>query len=520
MIVTASQLFCENKRLISYILKSSISESSNKRFCKFMQAQDFLQNYEIKTWRYSSGSLRFLILATLLKFILIFALGQTNLLQAKACDGYFVGRMCQILDTLYVGSEIFAGNNGYVIREYKKTTIGSAEQTILIDETGQEPVFVYPQGYFKPKEFKKDKIKKKRDHRAPNKGHDAKSASNQNIPITSPPDKSSGRDLLVSDQKLPKYNKNVVKGELPKDPIGKVGNKNAVKGELPKGPIGSIKNKEEKNGKLEKDKTLDKPFDMNVDKLSGINEADIEGKKLEAVNSIKKQQKPPEDFTDKAIKKIKNANVINRKPLDDFADEVLEKWQTDKVDLSKEFKIRMVGALTKNGKLDQKLSEFQEMSGDKAVVEVAKRAIESVGDSGWLNYLSRFDVKEVNLTFKQNDSKLSAIVDSVFPNLEKAKTVANGLHALMQTVLLLEKNGVKKLGEDEKTLLKSAKVVSEGNILKINFELPKEIAKKMIDDRLREYQAKKLKEQKDKDQKQAKPNESVGKVDDRTSPDT
>lgn len=483
-----------------------------------MQAQDFLQNYEIKTWRCSPRSLKFLILATLLKFILIFVLGQTNLLQAKACDGYFVGRMCRILDTLYVGSEIFAGNNGYVIREYKKTTIGGVVQTIRVDETGKEPAFVYPQGYFKPKESKKNKLKKNRAHRVLAKDYSAKSASNQNVSIASPPDKSSGNDLLVSEQKLSNYNKNVAKGELLKDSIGKVGNKNVVKGGLPKDPIASIENKEEKNRELEKDKTPDKSFNMNVDKLSGVNETDVEDRKLEAVNSIKKQQDPPEDSTDKAIKTIKNA--INRKPLDDFADEVLEKWQTDKVDLSKEFKIRMVGALTKNGKLDQKLSVFREISGDKAVVEVAKRAIESVGDSGWLNYLSRFDVKEVNLIFKQNDSKLSAIVDSVFPTLEKAKTVANGLHALMQAVLLLEKNGVKKLSEDEKTLLKAAKVASEGNILKINLELPKEIAKKMIDDRLKEYQAKKLKEQKDKDQKQAKPNESVGKAGDRESSDT
>ena len=453
-----------------------------------MEQKDFLQEYEVKNWEFNPRIYRILGLATLLNFLIIFGVAQSNLLRTKACDGPFVGKVCQVLDTIYVGMKLFTGDKGYVVREYDKTSISDADEVIWIDETGKGPAFSYPTGYFKPEESE--------ELLGDENLMDDTVAEVLPTPLPYiPTPRSSGNGLFGRKQRLPKRNRNIVRGDLPDDPLGNIGDDD----------------NDGKNKKLKND---------SPDKLPTLDGTTAKDKKPENKNKDEdkdSKKNPIADTTAKNSKSVDIKDIINRKPLDDFADEVLVKWQEKKVDLSSKFKIEMVGRLTKNGKLDQKRSRFVEASGDPAMVEVAKRAIESVGDSGWLTYLSDYDVKLVNFVFEQTDNKLYAIVDASLPTVEKANTVATGLRGLMQATLLLEKNGVSKLGSDEKILLKAAKVRSDGKVLKINFELPKEIAQKMINEQLKQHQAKKLKKQKDKIQPKGKPNGSAGKVNNNTN---
>ena len=443
-----------------------------------MQEQDFLQGYEIKNFEFSPRVIRFLGLGTLLNFLMIFGLGQTNLLHSKACDGPFVGKVCQVLDMMYVSGKLFSGDNGYVVREYDKTEIGDADEIIWVDETGKGPAFAYPQGFFKPEESE-DLL----GDDALNNNPIAEIMPTPNPIYTPPSNNSSSNNLLGRRQKLPKRNRNVAKDDLPDDPLGNIG-------------VGDEKNKKPKK---------DKPTDSDGTTADNKKPKD-DGK------DIKKN--PLDKTTAKNSKPVGDMDFINKKPLQDFADEVLEKWESKKVDLSSKFRIKMVGALTKDGRLDPKRSKFSEMSGDPAMVELAKRAIESVGDSGWLDYLSRFEVKKADFIFEQDDKRLFAVVDSSLPTLEKANTVATGLRGIIQGALLFHRNGLKKLEPDVVALLNAAKVSSDGKLLRINFELPKEVAQKMINGQLKESQAKKLKDKKDKTtpKPQTKPNGSAEKM--------
>ncbi|MEZ5346523.1 MAG: hypothetical protein R2681_13315 [Pyrinomonadaceae bacterium] len=422
-----------------------------------MQEKEFLQDYEIGRWEFTPRIYKILGLSVVTVAVATMGLARTDLLHAKACDSHYIGQVCQVLDTIYVGSKIFTGDTDYVVKDYNRTSIKDSD-VIWVDQTGEGPKFTYPEGYF----YKEPEL----DPLDPNYSlGDTITPPSNNSPIEIlPPSSNNNSGLLGRKQNLPKRNNNPVSGDLPDSILG------------------------DKTDKDDSEKT-DKPDSNNTADKNKTGD----GKK-----------NPPEDT--KAQNNDPNkVPEINKKPLLDFADEVLVKWETKKVDLSQQFRVKLVGALTENGRLDPKKTKYTEQSGDDGMVEVAKRAIESVGDSGWLEYLGRFDVKTLNMVFAQNDSQLVAVVESDLPNPDKAKVAENGLRGIIQAALLLHNNGIKKLKDDEVVLLKAANISSEGRKLKINFNLAKPAAQQMIDGRLKEYQADKLKK-KDQDDAKPKPN--------------
>ncbi len=446
-----------------------------------MEEQNILESYEIKNWEFNPRIYKILGLSVIINALMIFGLGQSNLLHSRACDGPLVGKVCQVLDTLYVGSKLFSGDQGYVVKDYRQTHIDDAD-VVWVDQTGEEPRFTYPEGYF----YKEDQETEEFPGEDPVTFNGSENPPNimppsNNTPFTISPPPSRGGGLIGKRPVLPKRNKKPVSGDLPPELITRDGD-NAT-------------TKKSKNGSPSK-----------LPKLGGDNKDNTEKKEEPKKN-------PLENNTAKTSKSV-NDIEINKKPLYDFADEILVKWEKKEVDLSKQFLVRMQGEIAKNGRLNRKRSQFVDQKGDEEMINVAKRAIESVGDSGWLDYLSRFDVKKVNMVFAQNDAQLLAAVDSSLPTPEKASSVASGLKSAIQLALFAHNNGVKKLKDDEVTLLKAANISSKGKLLKINFNLPKQIAQSMIDGRLKEYQAKKRKEKGTaKPDPSAKPNGTAEKSD-------
>ena len=436
-----------------------------------MEEKGFLEGYEIGKWEFTPRTYKFLGLSVVLNLLAIFVLGQTNLLHSKACDSHYVSKVCQVLDTIYVGSKVLAGNPDYVVKEYDRTTIDDADEIVWVSQDGAEPQFQYPEGFFYKEEQEAEALN---DFSL---GADKIAPPVDNSPIITPPPprSNSGGGLLGSRPKLPKRNNKPVSGEIPDSIIGD-------------------NNSDKKNESPEKLPNLDGTTAKNDNK-------DPE--------KDPKKENPLDKQTAKNSDPVKDIE-INRKPLDDFADEVLVKWQTKTVDLSQQFKVKLTGELTKNGRLDPARTRYTEQLGNPEMIEVAKRAIESVGDSGWLDYLSRFDVKKMNIVFAQNASQLVAVVDSNLPSPERAQSVASGIRGIIQATLLAHNNGWKKLKDDEVVLLKAASISNKGSALVINFNLEKPIAQKMIDSRLREYQAKKLKE-KNKTEPETKPNGTAKK---------
>jgi hypothetical protein len=177
---------------------------------------------------------------------------------------------------------------------------------------------------------------------------------------------------------------------------------------------------------------------------------------------------------------------INKHPLRDFAQFVNEKVAAKEVDLNDEFLVELEGVLGKDGRFDIKQTKFTKNEGNKQIVDVAKEAIEALGDSGWLGYLRNFGVEKVKVSLSQDKQTFRTTILSEEPTRNRANTIASGFRVLISSVLLMDKTSDRKLGEDEKLLLSSSKVTSEGNNFILKIEIPKVLFQEMVNRKLQE----------------------------------
>jgi hypothetical protein len=109
-----------------------------------MQEQDkeIFQDYEIKNWNLSPRIYKIIGAAAAFHLLTLLVLGQTNLLTTKGCDSPFVSTVCQVLDTVYVGSALFGTDTTFDSRDYVKTELEDADIT-FVDVSGQTPPLKY-----------------------------------------------------------------------------------------------------------------------------------------------------------------------------------------------------------------------------------------------------------------------------------------------------------------------------------------------------------------------------------------
>ena len=178
---------------------------------------------------------------------------------------------------------------------------------------------------------------------------------------------------------------------------------------------------------------------------------------------------------------------INRKPLMDFADEILKRWERDKNDFTKPFLVELEGYLTKEGRLDAKKSRFTRIEGDEEMTEIARQAIEAIGDSGWLGYLKNMGVKKINFIFSQNNAKTFFKLSSEMKSIEKAKTIAIGLRNMNSMIVIAHKQGKRKLKNDEIFFLEGVKIHSQDKKFVMRANYDKSAFHKIINKHLKEY---------------------------------
>src|SRR5258708_1623682 len=172
-----------------------------------LQEGDLFHNYEIKNWVLSPRIYKILALSALGNIIAILIVAQTSLLTMKGCDSPLVGRVCSVLDTVYVGSMLFGTDREYVDAAYDKTELGDADIT-FVDVTGDTPPLSYPDGYFQianPQEYAM--LQQQANNPMPDMA-----GIPPGFPITQP---STGGSLLDTRPVMPKANPNVVDGDLP-----------------------------------------------------------------------------------------------------------------------------------------------------------------------------------------------------------------------------------------------------------------------------------------------------------------
>ncbi len=420
-----------------------------ERIATPLQKGDLFYDYEIRPWDLTPRVYRILAFSAAANILAIAVLSQTSLLTMKGCDSPLVGRFCQVLDTVYVGSKLFSNERDYVDAVYDKTELGDSDIT-FVDVTGETPPLSYPEGYFQlanPEEFALMQ----------QTGFD--SAFDATVPGYSPgmtyTPSTPGNSLLDTQPVMPTPNPSVIQGDLPTfNDNGRVAT----------------------NPRPNRRSRTNRPVVTEPSVLDEDDTAEVDPKPTPTPVA------PP--LTSDAVTAVE----INKKPLTDFADVVVAKWDAKEVDLDKPFTIVLNGVLTHDGKLDREKSKFDvsKQAGDPKMIDVAKAAMEAVGDSGFLTYLRNLDVDKVTVTLVQDDDKITAVVSSLQTTPEKAKTVASGLSFAIMVGKSTAKNP-----SDERTLLDGAKVTADGKSFVLNFVLPKPVAQEMITRKLKEAQAKK-----------------------------
>ncbi len=422
-----------------------------------MQEQELFQSYEVKNWNFSPRLYKILVFSAIFNVFALLIVAQSNLLTTKGCDSPLVGGVCQVLDTLYVGGTVLATDRQMVSEDYEKTELENAE--IVWIPVSEDP-FKYPEGYFglsNPASLVPTEITG--DGTFP-----------QNIPGIPNPTTGGKTDLMNQPQVLPQPNDNAVTN-LPTSPYGF---------DNPTTP--RVKTPRNRTPKNRKNPTLSNTSPNNLDL----------GDKT-ATTDEKDPNKTVKNPTDEKVEEV----VINKKPMKDFASVVKTKFDKKEVDLSQNFKVVAEGVLTKDGKLDittdkktkQPKSRILLKEGNAEMIAVAEQAIAAIGDSGWLGYLRNQGVEKINFTVVQDNDNLQVIITSDFPTPERANTVTSGVGGAISAALLLDKNNMKKLGEDEKVLLTNAKaLVNPANTKQfvLNFVLPKAKALEMMTRKLNE----------------------------------
>ncbi|MCA1625083.1 MAG: hypothetical protein LC778_15040, partial [Acidobacteria bacterium] len=380
----------------------------------------------------------------------------------KGCESPLVSRVCQVLDTIYVGSTLLGADGEFVSRDYQKSELEDADIT-YIDVSGQSPPLTYPEGYFALANPEQQIAAMQ------NMNSDFSTMPSFDSGFPSNPTISNGTDLMATPQVTPTPNTNAVTGTIPDSPFDFGGNPTITK----RGKSPRIYTP--KKPKIKNDSPVKLPSD---DELAEGNDKEKKEKKDEKQPDATQTTVDSEAVTDFRP---------NKKPLEDFAQEVLIKRseKESKLDLTKSFKVEMSGVLTEDGKLDDKKSRYLKAEGDEEMVNVAKRAIESISDSGLFYYLKTLGVEKVNFTLVQDDKQMYAVITSSQKDENKAKSISSGFN----TLLSIAKTTIKE--EELKTLINSAKVEPQGKNFVLNFKIDKPVAQEMINKKLNEAQAKK-----------------------------
>jgi hypothetical protein len=429
-----------------------------------MEEKELFEDYEQKVWEFTPRLKKIIASAVILNFVGLFAIGQFDILQTKGCDTPFVGIVCQALDSAYVASVFMGKDLSADSTPYPKTEIGDDQEVTFIDVSNQ---LTYPDGYFALANPPENLDVLPTDTQVlPNFN-----SSDNGDSFGNTPSPKSDKDMGAA--VLPPKNNSVGKQDSEELPYRVGGDDRKPSYKTPSVVRNTPKTKPTKTPKLSNGSPTTLPGDDVVAKVtppkptpSATPTPDAEGSKQE--------------FNDK----------FNRKPLQDFGEIVVAKVDSNdpklKVDLKQNFTVVLDGTLTAEGKFDAKATKFLKGEGNEQMVNVAKDAIEAMGDSKLFSYLKVLGVDRLNITLVQDDKKISAIIKSSQPNEERARTISSGFNGIIAIANMNTKDD-----KEIQTLLKSTKFKAEGKSFVINFEMPKDQAHQLIEQKLGETRQKK-----------------------------
>ncbi|MGI8493688.1 MAG: hypothetical protein ACR2L1_00025 [Pyrinomonadaceae bacterium] len=441
-----------------------------------MDGKELFEDYEIGSWQPNPRLYQILGASLLVHLLFLVTISQFNLLQAKACDSAYIGKVCEVLDAAYLSSVLLGQDTKFSERDYEKTEIDGADIT-YIDVSRSEPPLEYPAGYFalaNPESAQFDQT---------------------GMPTTDmngfPTSNSPSQLDLNQPQILPTPNNNVTNQPLPDKPFDFGGDfPSSVKPPKPSRVPAYRPPRSNRASSLKKPKIKnDSP--AKLDDLGGGGEtannnanANTNRNSQVAKNDAANANKP-KDETDKG------ATGFNQKPLKDFGAIYGEKILNKDININAPFTIEIRAGLDENGKLvNPKLTQTAES--DPKMSEVAQKAILAFGDSQVLKPLYDVGGRSVIITFAQDKDNLQAIIKTETKSETQAKILQSGLNLYVNNFFK------PKEGSDEQILMKKANFATQGKSFIINFQISNDEKNMMIE--------RSLKNLKDELQKKGQPN--------------
>lgn len=175
--------------------------------------------------------------------------------------------------------------------------------------------------------------------------------------------------------------------------------------------------------------------------------------------SAEQAQKDLEAASKKTGIELPQEGEINKAPFKDLAAFATALRDQGKLDFDKPFEIAIDTTLDKNGKLVNPI--VARKAGDENLVDLGKRLVAAMNDSGVLFYLKKINEDKpgtkVIFTIKQEGNDVVATVESEVSSADSANKLARGFG-----VMLLAGAASRK-GHDEEILLKSTKVSADKN---------------------------------------------------------
>ncbi|HET6972476.1 MAG TPA: hypothetical protein VFH96_00555 [Pyrinomonadaceae bacterium] len=169
-------------------------------------------------------------------------------------------------------------------------------------------------------------------------------------------------------------------------------------------------------------------------------------------------------------------NEINKKVLKDFATYANDLKNQGKLDFEKPFEIEIEAKLDEKGKL--KDANVTRRSGDENLVELFRKLVAALNDSGFLAYLQPISKDNpgatVKITVKQGEKDVLASVASEASSTEQAESLAKALNNLLYF------GATTRLGHDEEVLMKNTNATPDGKRVMINFSMPRQSVIDMI----------------------------------------
>ncbi len=419
-----------------------------------MQEQELFNNYEVKTWDFSGRFYKILAVSAIFNLLALLVVGQSSLLTTKGCDSPLVGKVCTVIDALYVSGTVMTTNTKSVDEPYVATELTSDDEITFINFADQ---LTYPEGYFALSNPELAALQND-----PNAAMDfIPGGVNPTIPGI-PNNPTIGNPTVNNPLSKPQV--------LPKKPKGKVVDDLSdldITAGLTDNPT-VPKNPTERPRVT---KSPDKKDDQKV--------ADADA------------QKNLDPNNEDTIK-------TNKRPFKDLKPDVKDKLSKG-MSLTAPFNVQAKGKLTSDGKIDKKTFKWTRTEGtDAALVEVVKSSVEAINDSGYLQYLTLLSGKSLDFQFSQDATSIAATVQSEMESETRAQSVSSLLSlaindfkrkkekaiAEMQTNPELAKELLDEI--DDLELLKNAKVTADGKRIVIQFVVPQEVAGKMIERKLNE----------------------------------